>query len=107
MRIGTEIIEGIRISLAALLANKMRSALTTIGIVIGIVTVTLMSTAIEGINRAFKQSISILGSDVLYIQRFNWFIDTYEDWLKVSRRPEITWPQYEAVLKQATLAKAV
>src|SRR5262245_23641073 len=107
MRITTEIFEGVRISLAAVMANKMRSALTTIGIVIGIVTVTLMSTAIEGINRAFKQSLSILGSDVLYVQRFSWFIDSYEEWLKVSRRREITWPQYEAVLKQATLAKAV
>lgn len=85
----------------------MRSALTTIGIVIGIVTVTLMSTAIEGINRAFKQSISALGSDVLYVQRFNWFIDSYEEWLKLSRRQEITWSQYEALAKQMTLAKAV
>ena len=107
MRLGTDILEGIRISLAALMANKMRSALTTIGIVIGIVTVTLMSAAIEGINGAFKQSISTLGSDVLYIQRFGWFINSYEDWIKVSRRREITWQQYEAVLKQCTLAKAV
>jgi putative ABC transport system permease protein len=107
MRLTSEITEGLRISLAALLANKMRSMLTTIGIVIGIVTVTLMSTAIEGINRAFKQSISMLGSDVLYVQRFNWFIDSYEDWLKVSKRQEITWSQYEALLKQMTLAKAI
>jgi putative ABC transport system permease protein len=107
MRLATEIVEGARISLAALLANKMRSALTTVGIVIGIVTVTLMSSAIEGINRAFKESVSILGSDVLYVARFDWFIDSYEDWMKVANRREITWQQYEAVLKQMTLAKAV
>ncbi len=102
-----DIVEGARISLAALLANKMRSILTTIGIVIGIVTVTLMSTAIEGINRSFKQSISVIGSDMLYVQRASWFTQTRADWLKVARRREITWQQYEAVLKQATLAKAV
>jgi putative ABC transport system permease protein len=107
MRLWTEILEGIRISLAAVMANKMRSVLTTIGIVIGIVTVTLMSTAIEGINRAFKQSISALGSDVLYVQRRNWFIESYGEWMKVSRRREINWAQYEAVLKQMTLAKAI
>ncbi len=107
MRIATEILEGARISLGAVMANKMRSALTTIGIVIGIVTVTLMSTAIEGINRAFKESISLLGSDVLYVARFGWFIDSYEDWIKVANRREITWQQYDTVLKQMTLAKAV
>ncbi len=107
MRIGTEILEGARISLTAVLANKMRSVLTTIGIVIGIVTVTLMSTAIEGINRAFKESISVLGSDVLYISRFSWFTDSYEEWIKIANRREISWQQYEALLKQATLVKAV
>lgn len=107
MRIWSEMQEGLRISLSALLANKLRSALATIGIVIGIVTVTLMGTAIEGIHKAFLQSISALGSDVLYVQRFNWFIDSYEEWMKLSRRKEINWQQYEAVLKQATLARAV
>src|SRR5437868_1356913 len=107
MRIATEILEGARISFSSLMANKMRSALTTIGIVIGIVTVTLMSTAIRGINEAFKQSISILGSDVLYVQRFSWFIDSYEEWMKVANRREITWQQYDAVVKQVSLSKAV
>lgn len=107
MRLTTEFAEGLRISFAALMANKMRASLTTVGIVIGIVTVTLMSAAIEGINRAFKQSISLLGSDVLYVQRFNWFMDSYEDWIKVSRRREINWQQFEAVQKNMTLAKAI
>jgi putative ABC transport system permease protein len=107
MRIATEIIEGFRISSAALMANKLRSALTTIGIVIGIVTVTLMGTAIQGIQGAFKQSISALGSDVMYVQRGGWFIDSYEEWMKVMRRKEITWDQFESVQKQMTLARAV
>jgi putative ABC transport system permease protein len=107
MRIWNEFGEALRISGAALTANKLRSALATIGIVIGIVTVTLMGTAIEGIQKAFKQSISVLGSDVMYVQRGSWFIDSHEEWLKVQRRKEITWAQYEAVEKQMTLAKAV
>jgi putative ABC transport system permease protein len=66
-----------------------------------------MSTAIEGINQAFKQSISALGSDVLFVNRWSWFINSHEEWLKVSRRKEISWDQYEAILKNVTLAKAV
>jgi putative ABC transport system permease protein len=107
MRVWTEIVEGIRISGSALRGNKLRSTLTTLGIVIGIVTVTLMGTAIDALNRAFRQSISALGSDVLYVQRRHWFIDSYQEWLRVMRRPEVTWRQYQAVKKEMTLARAV
>lgn len=107
MRLANEIIEGLRISASSVVANKLRSVLTTLGIVIGIVTVTLMSAAIEGINRAFTESISVLGSDVIYVQRRNWFIDSYEQWMKVMRRPPITWQHYETLARQLTSARAV
>jgi len=61
--------EGMAIAFAAIRANKMRSVLTTLGIVIGIVSVTLMGTAIEGLNRAFNKSIASLGSDVSICSR--------------------------------------
>lgn len=107
MRAWTELVESLRMSGEALAANKLRSALATIGIVIGIVTVTLMGTAIAGISKAFKQSISVLGSDVMYVNKAQWFIDSHEEWLKVQRRQDITWAQYEAVQKQMTLARAI
>jgi putative ABC transport system permease protein len=107
MNFAAEMREGLRISLSALRANKMRSALTTLGIIVGIVTVTLMGTAIEGLNGAFKQSISSLGSDVLYVQRTGWFINSYQEWLKVMNRKDITIDQVRQLEKQLTLAKAV
>ena len=73
MNFFTEIKEGIVISLNSIRANKVRSFLATLGIVIGIMTVTTLKTAIEGINRAFEKSISAVGADVLYIQKFEWF----------------------------------
>jgi len=73
-----ELFEGLSISFHAIRANKMRSVLTTLGIVIGIVSVTLMSTAIEGINRAFDKSAAAFGTDVLYVQRFPWVSN--DDW---------------------------
>ena len=53
MNLLTELKEGLGISWGAIRANKMRSVLTTLGIVIGIVTVTLMGSAIHGLDRAF------------------------------------------------------
>jgi putative ABC transport system permease protein len=103
----TEFKEGLNISWGAIRGNKLRSALTTLGIVIGIVTVTLMGTAIAGLHRAFLTSISALGTDVLYVQRFGWFIDSFEEWLKANRRSEISLAQVRDVERQMTLARAI
>ena len=65
-----ELKEGLIISLKAIRANKVRSALTTIGIVIGIWAVVTMSTAIKGIDIAFQTGVASLGSDNLYIDKF-------------------------------------
>ena len=107
MNLLTEPKEGLSISWDAIRGNKLRSALTTLGIVIGIVTVTLMGTAIEGLNHAFLKSISFIGADVLYIQRFNWFNHSQEEWLKMQKRREITLVQATALERQLTLARAV
>jgi len=103
----TELKEGLNISWSAIRANKMRSILTTLGIVIGILTVTLMGTAIEGLNRAFMNSVSFIGADVLYVQRFSWFIHSHEEWMKAQKRRKITMPQVDALERQLTLAQAV
>ena len=99
--------EGVLIAWDAIRANKLRAGLTTLGIVVGILTVTLMGTAIQGINRGFRQSIAVLGTDVLYVQRFDWFIDSQEEWLRENRRREITWTQLKELQRQLTLARAV
>ena len=107
MNLFTELREGLGISWAAIRANKMRSVLTTLGIVIGIVTVTLMGTAIEGLNRAFLRSVSVIGADVLYVQRSSWMIHSHEEWLKMMKRRPVTLLQVEQLGRQLTLARAV
>src|SRR5437870_6985116 len=106
MNLLSEFREGLRIASGAILANKMRSVLTTLGIIIGVVTVTLMGTAIEGLNRAFLKSVSFIGADVLYVQRFNWFNHSQENWLKMQKRRPLTLTQVDALEKQLTLARA-
>jgi putative ABC transport system permease protein len=93
MKLLTEIKEGIIISLNAIRANKVRSFLATLGIVIGITTVTILQTAIEGINNAFEKSIAAVGADVLYVQKFEWF--GKEDWSVYRNRRDINWQEYE------------
>ncbi|HYE30824.1 MAG TPA: ABC transporter permease [Methylomirabilota bacterium] len=107
MNFFTDLIEGLKISWSALAANKLRSGLTTLGIVIGIVTVTLMGTAIEGLNRAFTGSISAMGSDVLYVHRRPWFIDSHAEWLKMQKRERISFHQFKEAEKHLAGVAAV
>ena len=59
-------------ALFALRGNWLRSVLTALGVIIGIVAVTLMGTAINGIDIGFNRSLALLGDDVLYVQRWPW-----------------------------------
>jgi len=100
-----EIKESMLIALRSIRTNKVRSALTMLGIIIGITAVVVMSTAIKGINNSFQNGISALGTDVLYIDRWAWF--TNEDWWKLRARPNITMQDYEKFKELAKLPSAV
>jgi putative ABC transport system permease protein len=82
-----EISESWKIALAQMQANKTRSMLTALGVIIGIVAVTLMGTAITGIQTGFDKSMSILGDDVLYVSQFPW--TPMSDWWNYRDRREI------------------
>ncbi len=99
-----ELKEGLLIAFSAINANKMRSVLTTLGIVIGIVVVTLMATVIEGLGKALDKSISSLGSDVYYISKWDWFGN---EWWKSRNRREITMQEYAQFKERFTRADAV
>jgi putative ABC transport system permease protein len=107
MNFFAELCEGFHISWAAICANKMRSVLTTLGIIIGIVTVTLMGTAIEGLNQSFLSTISFIGADVLYVQISDWGPHSHEEWYKMQKRNPITLEQANTLEKELGQARAV
>ncbi|MFO1449196.1 MAG: ABC transporter permease [Opitutaceae bacterium] len=81
-----ELIESVRIAAAQIRANKMRSALTALGVIIGIVAVTLMGTAIKGIDAGVDRSMAGFGDDILYVSKWPWH--GVEDWWNYrNRRP--------------------
>lgn len=62
--------ESIRMALETLRANKMRSALTILGIVIGISTVIAISSVINGLNASVSAMVESMGTNVLWVFRF-------------------------------------
>jgi putative ABC transport system permease protein len=81
-----ELTESFRIAFAQIRANKLRSALTALGVIIGIVAVTLMGTAIRGIDAGVDRSLSGFGDDLLYVTKWPWR-DVDDWWNFRNRRP--------------------
>ena len=79
--------ESFNIALRALRANKARGALTTLGIVIGIVAVVTTMTAVNGLQNRFRESLSAVGTDVLYVSRMPWIV--MNDFFTFRNRPRL------------------
>lgn len=98
--------EGFLIALRSLRVNKMRSFLTTLGIVIGIVTVTTMFTVINGLERGIEQSLGMLGTNVLYVEQMPWFMSPQE-WVKYRNRPRIKSDLVDVIRTRSQYSSAV
>ncbi|HEY5254349.1 MAG TPA: ABC transporter permease, partial [Acidobacteriaceae bacterium] len=62
--------ESVRMAMETLRANKMRSGLTILGIVIGVTTVITLSSFINGLNRDVETFVASFGSNVCWVFRF-------------------------------------
>jgi putative ABC transport system permease protein len=82
--ISLELADSFRIAMSILLAHKMRSALTALGVIIGIIAVTLMGSAIGGIEIGFERSLSVIGDDILYVEKWPW--RNVDDWWNYRNR---------------------
>jgi putative ABC transport system permease protein len=65
-----EVFENMSVALATLRSRKVRSALTILGVVIGVTTVIAVASVIDGLNGVIKERVRRLGSNTLIITRF-------------------------------------
>ncbi len=99
--------EGIKIAFDALRSYKMRSILTTLGIVIGVTTVITIVALIQGLNKSFANQISAIGTDTLFINKYPWVITNDADFFSYRNRRNIPVDFADKIKKMATLSKAV
>lgn len=95
MKAALDLKGSIQIALGALRANKFRGALTTLGIIIGIVAVVLTMTAANGLQNKFRESFSSVGTDILYVSRMPWVV--MNDFFLYRNRPGITLREADAL----------
>jgi putative ABC transport system permease protein len=83
--------EIVTMSLDTLRTNKMRSALTVLGVVIGITSIVGMTSLLRGFDNSLRDSISQLGPDTIMVQK--WGAVSFasgKSFLEVARRPNLS-----------------
>jgi putative ABC transport system permease protein len=84
--------EIVTMSIDTLRTNKMRSALTVLGVVIGITSIVGMTSLIRGFDNSLRESISQLGPDTIMVQKWGALslIGSGKSFLEVARRPNLS-----------------
>lgn len=92
--------EAFRVAFSAILANRLRSTLTVIGVVIGIAVVTFVAALLEGAQNYIKQTASSLGPGIARIDKasFQDFLGDAQSFAEaLSKRPDITIEDIEGL----------
>ncbi len=99
--------EAMRIALLSLWANKLRSFLTLLGIVIGVSAVIAVVTFESGINGYVAEKIFNLGADVFIVSKMGNVVTDPDQFIEGNRRKDITMEHYEAVAEGCTACTIV
>jgi putative ABC transport system permease protein len=100
-----DVLEGARIALFSLKANRMRTVLTTVGIGIGVATLLAIVGIIQGLNVSFDKQLATIGANTLYISKFPWMMRG--DWWLYRNRKNFTLAQVEQIRSQSTYITAI
>ena len=99
--------ETVRMAVDSLKGHKLRSFLTALGIVIGVMTVIGMVSIIQGLNRSFLQDLEAVGSDIIGITKFEPGIQVGERSEEERQRKDLTFEDALAIKEESDLVKAV
>src|SRR5271167_3709935 len=99
--------EAIRIALLSLWANKLRSVLTLLGVVIGVSAVIAVVTFVNGINGYVAEKVFNLGADVFIISKMPNVITDVDQFIEGNKRKDMTMENYQAVAEECSACKIV
>jgi len=98
----TAIWEAFRVATSSLRANKLRTSLTLMGIVVGVTAVIAVVTIIKGLDKTVAQTFSSQGSTVFTVSKNPQIIKSREEFVKFNRRKDVTHDDGEAIRRLCT-----
>ncbi len=101
----------LRTAFLGLKSNRLRAFLTTLGIIIGVATVISMVSIIEGMNRYTYKILGAMGSNTIYVQKWQWQIRmgrmTQKEIRELAKRPDLTVEDAQAIASLPSVRRAV
>src|SRR5438477_5071171 len=94
--------EAFLVAAASLRQNKLRTALTLVGIIVGVTAVISVVTIIKGLDQTVAQTFSSQGSTVFTISKRPRVITSREDFIRYNKRKDITEEDAEAIFRLCT-----
>ena len=91
--------EALRVALASLRSNKLRTALTLVGIIVGVSAVIAVVTIIKGLDKTVATTFSSQGSTVFTVSKRPRVITSREDFIKFNKRKDVTREDAEAIFR--------
>src|ERR1700735_1101011 len=89
--------EAFRIALQSLWANKLRTVLTLLGVVIGVASVIAVVTLINGANTYVATKINRVGADVFTVSKSPGIVTSYQEYVKYGKRKNITLDEFRGL----------
>jgi putative ABC transport system permease protein len=99
--------ESLGSALRALVENKLRTFLSLLGIVIGIFSIISVFTMVDSLNKKITDSVSSLGDNIIYVQKWPWTFGADYPWWKYMSRPLPKLDETPEIRRKAQLAEAV
>jgi putative ABC transport system permease protein len=102
-----EVVESFGMVWNSVKANKLRTFLTLLGIIVGVFSIIVVMTGVRVLQKNVESSLSFLGANTFQIQKYPAVMIGRSSWAKYRNRKDITYEQAIYVAKNATLPEAV
>ncbi len=98
--------ESILFAFGSIVANKLRTILTLLGITIGIFAIISVFSVVDSLERQIRSSIASLGDNVIYVQKWPWSFDMDFQWWDYASRPVPELGELPQIQRRAATVEA-
>ena len=99
--------ESFKLSLNTLLENRFRSILSLLGISIGIMSIVIIFSVVNSLEKTLNQSVTTLGENVIYVQKWPWSSGKEYEWWKFFRNPNVNFDEFKFINEKSSLSQNI
>lgn len=101
------ILESLVFAWKALRENLLRTALSLLGVTVGIFAIISVFTVVDSLENSIRESMSFLGDKVVRVEKWPWIFEDNYPWWKYFKRPQATTDEYAFLQNNVTQATAI